>query len=127
MKPNAIIVFAHEGDMFFRSIEHQGEYIKNFFLGSSNEKTHDNDGVIMAGTYRKNGNLYTTIVFEGGSFDELLHYNNVAWATFLNYGILFEFEGSRIKMSFFRDEERAENAYSLSQPDKKIWVRYSKC
>jgi hypothetical protein len=126
MNPNAVLVFKYDGDMFFNLIEHHGEDIKNIFLGSSNQKVTDSNGCIMGGSYRKNGKIYSVIAFEGGTFEDLLHYNNVAWDTYLNYGVLFEFidDGTKIKMSFFRDEHEPVNTSSQSMPDQKIWIRH---
>ena len=124
MNPNAVIVYAHENGMYFRSINHQGEYIKGFFFFISDEENSESSSVIKAETYRKNGKLYTTITFENGIFVDSPHFNDVAWTTYLNYGILIEFEDASIKMSFFRDEEKPQYTQYPYLPDQKMWLRY---
>jgi hypothetical protein len=124
MKADAIFVFGYEGDMFFRFIEHHGEHIEDFFLGSSHKIIPENESYIMAGTYRKNGKLYTTIAFESGSFEDLPHFSNITWTTYRNYGVLLEFIDGTIKMSFFREQNEIVNTNPPYLPNKKVWLRY---
>jgi hypothetical protein len=104
MKPNAVMVFEHENDILFRLVEHQGEDIKNFYMGASHKTISDSEAWIAETNYQKGGKIYSTICFGGGVFKNLPRYNNVAWATYLNYRILFEFiDNRKIKISFFHD------------------------
>jgi hypothetical protein len=100
----AVLVFKQEKDILFRLVEHQGEDIKNFYMGSSRRSIPDSQTWITAIIYRKKLKMYANIHFEGGSFKGLLRYNRTAWVTYFNYRVLVELIGDKkIRMSFFRD------------------------